>query len=352
MKEIPVVLVTGSTGLIGSRLIQELSTNHEVVGLDVKPPAKTPPSVDFIQCDLTDDADTGRALARLEERHGKKIGSVIHLAAYYDFSGEPSPLYRKLTVEGTRRLLTGLTRFEVEQFVFSSTILMMEPAEDDQTINETSPVLEPDETWDYPRSKMEAERLIRENRGAIPTVILRIAGVYDEYCHSIPLSQQISRIYEKKIEAYLFPGDAEHGQAFIHLNDLVSCFRRTVAVRRQLGPIEVFLIAEPEVMSYEELQDNIGLLIHGTEWPTIRIPKLVAKAGAWAQDVISSTGETFIKPWMVDLADAHYPVEIERARKRLGWEPTSRLRYTLGEMIAHLKRDPKRWYQINGLNVE
>jgi nucleoside-diphosphate-sugar epimerase len=183
-------------------------------------------------------------------------------------------------------------------------------------------------------------------------VILRIAGVYDEYCHSIPLSQQISRIYEKKIEAYLFPGDAEHGQAFIHLNDLVSCFRRTVAVRRQLGPIEVFLIAEPEVMSYEELQDNIGLLIHGTEWPTIRIPKLVAKAGAWAQDVISGTGETFIKPWMVDLADAHYPVEIERARKRLGWEPTSRLRYTLGEMIAHLKRDPKRWYQINGLNVE
>jgi hypothetical protein len=44
----------------------------------------------------------------------------------------------------------------------------------------------------------------------------------------------------------------------------------------------VFLLAEPDVMSYEELQDQLGRLIHGREWPTIRIPKPVDKAGAWA----------------------------------------------------------------------
>jgi len=42
-------------------------------------------------------------------------------------------------------------------------------------------------------------------------------------------------------------------------------------------------------------------------------------------------------------------VEIERARKRLGWEPTHRLRDTLGEMISRLKRDPRRWYEMNQL---
>ncbi len=48
--------------------------------------------------------------------------------------------------------------------------------------------------------------------------------------------------------------------------------------------LEVFLVAEPDVMSYEELQDRIGKLLHGSEWPTIRIPKSTAKgrdAGKW-----------------------------------------------------------------------
>jgi hypothetical protein len=65
-------------------------------------------------------------------------------------------------------------------------------------------------------------------------------------------------------------------------------------------------------------------LIHGEEWPAIRIPKAVAKAGARAQENILGQ-ETFIKPWMIDLADTHYPVEIERARGRLGREPRHRL---------------------------
>jgi nucleoside-diphosphate-sugar epimerase len=89
-------------------------------------------------------------------------------------------------------------------------------------------------------------------------------------------------------------------------------------------------------------------LIHGEEWPAIRIPKAVAKAGAWAQENILGK-ETFIKPWMIDLADTHYPVEIERARIRLGWEPQHRLRDTLSKMIGSLKQDPQRWYEINGL---
>jgi nucleoside-diphosphate-sugar epimerase len=109
------------------------------------------------------------------------------------------------------------------------------------------------------------------------------------------------------------------------------------------------LIAEPDVMSYEELQEQIGELIHGTEWPTIRIPKVLAKAGAWAQENILGQ-KTFIKPWMVDLADQNYPVEIERARRRLGWEPKHRLRDTLSKMVGSLKEDPRRWYEVNKLS--
>jgi nucleoside-diphosphate-sugar epimerase len=181
-------------------------------------------------------------------------------------------------------------------------------------------------------------------------VILRIAGVYDENCHSIPIAQQISRIYEKRLESYFFPGDAGHGQAFVHLKDLVDCFDKVVELRHELNTHEVFMIAEPDVMSYAELQDQIGELIHAQEWPTIRIPKVVAKAGAWVKEKTADQEDTFIKPWMVDLADAHYPVEIARARQILGWQPKHLLRNTLSQMIGDLKTNPRRWYQKNKLN--
>jgi nucleoside-diphosphate-sugar epimerase len=341
----PLVLITGSSGLIGSRLIEALVGDFRVVGLDLKPPRDQ--LVDFIECDLTQTVSVKSALQEVEERHGDKIASVIHLAAYYDFSGDPSPLYDKLTVEGTRRLLQQLQRFAVEQFVFSSSLLVMKPVEEGEMITETSPV---ESTWDYPESKIKAEEVIRQEHREIPVVVLRIAGVYDEDCHSIPIAQQISRIYERTLESYFFPGDASHGQAFVHLDDLVDCFRQCIKRRRELGSHELLLIAEPDVLSYAELQDRLGELLHGKEWPTIRIPKVAAKAGAWVQQKMAGEEEeTFIKPWMIDLADAHYPVQIDRARQRLGWEPKHRLRDTLEEMVRRLKRDPQGWHEQNGL---
>jgi nucleoside-diphosphate-sugar epimerase len=320
--------------------------------------------VDFIECDLASDESILGALATVYEKYGNQVASVIHLAAYCDFSGAPSPVNRKLTVESTWRLLQGLGAFDLEQFVFSSTLLVKNSAEvEDEAVTKWPGGEKDDETGDYARSKAEAEQAIEQEwqewqewrgwleRGNIPAVILRIAGVYDEECHSIPIAQQINHIYEKKLESYLFSGATDHGQAFVHVDDLVDCFLRVIELRRELGSYEVFLIAEPDVMSYAELQDQIGELVHGAEWPTIRIPKLVAKAGAWAQETLLGR-EIFIKSdglWAVDLADLRFLVEIGRARNRLGWDPQHRLRDTLSKMVGGLKENPRRWRETNNL---
>jgi nucleoside-diphosphate-sugar epimerase len=344
----PLMLVTGSSGLIGTLVVKEFARDFTVVGIDLKLP-KQSAGTDFVKCDLTSNEDTARAFAEVRQKRGNQIASVIHLAAHYDFSGEPSPLYRKLTVEGTRRVLRELKKFsQVEQFVFTSTLLVMEPAEEEEeVITEKSPL--EDEPWAYPRSKIEAEEMVRKEHGDIPAVILRLAGVYNEEGNSVPIGQHIARIYEKQLESYFFPGDPEHGTPYVHLDDLIECFRRVVDRRKELGNYMVFLIAEPDIMSYNELQDTIGELIHGKEWPTIRIPKVAAKAGAWAREKMGGEEETFIKPWMVDLADAHYPVAIRRAEEKLGWRPRYRLRNTIPEMIRRLKENPKKFYETNGL---
>src|SRR5690606_3364938 len=101
--------------------------------------------------------------------------------------------------------------------------------------------------------------------------------------------------------------------------------------------------------SYEEMQKRIGRLVHDEEWRTLSLPKGLTKAGAWVQTEVLDQ-ETDIKPWMVENSDDHYEIDISRARKLLGWEPTRRLTATLPEMIRRLKRDPTDWYEKNKLD--
>jgi nucleoside-diphosphate-sugar epimerase len=345
---LPVVLVTGSTGLIGSQLVERLASDYRVVGLDVKPPRQPIAGTEWIECDMTDDGSVRQALARMREQVGGRLASVVHLAAYYDFSGEPSPLYDTLTVQGTRRLLQEMQSFEVEQLIFSSSLLVMKPVDTGDVLTEDSPT---QGEWDYPQSKLRAEEVLRGERGKIPVVIVRLAGIYDDLCHSIPIAQQIKRIYEKDLESYFFPGDPEHGQSFVHMDDALDCFEQIIFHRNTLSPYEVFLIGEPGVVSYAEMQEELGYLIHGKEWPAIRIPKTVAKVGAWVQDKLAGEDEAFIKPWMIDLADQHYPVSIAKANQLLGWNPRHDLRDALDQMVRRLQEDPRRWYEINKLTL-
>ena len=94
-REKPVVLVTGISGLIGTRIIEAFSADYHIVGLDVKPVQTHMGEVDWIECDLTNDASARDALTTVREGHGDRLASVIHLAAYYDFPVSPAPCTRR-----------------------------------------------------------------------------------------------------------------------------------------------------------------------------------------------------------------------------------------------------------------
>ncbi len=312
-----VILVTGSSGLIGSAVIKRLARDFQVVGFDREGDPYPPTEAECVCVDVTSEESVQAGLSRLRYAYGEHVTSVIHLAAYYDFSAEPSPKYEAVTVQGTERLLRGLHDFQVEQFIFSSTMLVHAPSQPGERINEEWP-LEP--KWPYPESKLKTEELIRAQRGTIPVVFLRIAGVYDDLCHSIPLAHQIQRIFERQFTSHFFPGHPAHGQAFLHLDDLVEVFARLVTRRNQLAPELPLLVGEPETLSYDELQHTFGRLIHGEEWETIQVPEKIAEAGAWLQDQLPGE-EPFIKPAMIELADDHYALDISKVCTLLDWEP-------------------------------
>lgn len=348
----PIVLITGAAGNIGSALTSVLKDDYMVIGFDVPGHEADCASMD---CDLTSDASVKDALHTLSEKYGRKLAGVIHLAAYFDFTGEPHPLYEKLNVEGTRRLLDGLQDFEVDRFIYSGTMLVHEAGVPGLPITEET-ALNP--KWAYPESKARAEKEIRSAHGDIPFTLLHLAGVYDEHTAVPTLSEQIRRIYERNPHGHAYAASTEVGQAFLHKDDMVDAFKRVVDRRNELPDENAILVGEPKTLSYEALQKEIAGLVHGErDWRTFTLPKPLASVGAWIEsksepvvpDDIDQGEKPFIRPFMVDMADDHYALSIERAEQQLGWKPRHNIASVLPDLIANLKADPLTWYSENGL---
>ncbi len=347
-----VVLVTGAAGNIGKRLRARLSDSYRVVGLDMPDNCTEP---DMFGCDLTSAASVREAVAEIVEATGGTLASVVHLAAYFDFSGEERPQYEKVNVEGTRNLLAALKQAKVEQFVYSGTMLVHAPGVPGERIDETTELAP---GWAYPKSKARTEAAIRDDAGDLRTVFLHLAGLYDDRTAVPTLSHQIARIYERRFKSHVFSGDLHAGQSFIHIDDMLDLFRKVIDRRAAIEPGEVILAGEPDAMGYGALQDRIGKLIHGeSDWPTVTLPAPLAKAGAALEtraeplvpDALDQGEKPFIRPFMVGMASDHYALDIAKARRLLDWEPQHRIEEGLPVLIDALKADPLSWYRDNGI---
>lgn len=348
----PVVLITGASGNIGRNLCDALNKDYYTIGLDIKPCDTAALSFD---CDLTSRDSIKLTLHQIKEKHGKDIAAVIHLAAYFDFTGEQHPLYQKLNIDGTKILLEELQDFEVERLIYSSTMLVNEAGVPGQKINEDAPV---QPGWAYPQSKADAENIIQKHHGKIPYTLLRLAGLYDDKSAVPTLSYQIARIYEREFKSRLYSGDLMAGQAFLHKDDMMELFARCVDKRNEQPHENILLAGEPEVMGYQELQNRIGNLVFGEkEWKTYTIPELIAKPGAWAEgkaepiipDAFDQGEKPFIKPFMIDLASDHYDLDITKAKEQLGWSPQHSIYSGLAKLVVNLKQNPSEWYETNGI---
>lgn len=342
-----VVVLTGASGFIGTALIKRLAPRYRLIALDRPgPPEPAEPAV-AIDFDLATQEAIELALSRLSTAIGHRIAAVVHLAAYYDTTGEPNPLYEQVNVEGSRRLIEALQGFEVEQFLYASTMLVHRPTPvPSERISEASPL---EGRWAYPESKIRAEETLRAHRGHIPLTILRIAGVYDDNGHAPVLVEQIARIYERRLLSHVYPGMLCAAQAAVHVEDLADAVERAIERRHQLEPDVAILVGEEDALGYDDIQDIAGRALHGQDWATVRVPRPLAQAGAWLQNEVIGNPD-FIKPWMVAQANDHYLLDTSKARDLLGWTPAHSLRETLPAIVEGLKRDPQGWYRANRLN--
>ena len=107
------ILVTGVSGFWGSRVARTLagSAGCHVIGLDVEPPAREIPNLDFVQADIRNPL-----IVDLLKSEG--IDSVCHLA-FLD-TNLPSEKAKDVNVNGTMRLLDACVQAKVHKIVLKS----------------------------------------------------------------------------------------------------------------------------------------------------------------------------------------------------------------------------------------
>ena len=350
----PIVVITGASGNIGRSLAAVLESKYHVLGLDRREVLNG--QCPIFAADFSSAASIELGLHKLRESYGSRIASVVHLVAYFDFTNEENPLYESINVEGTRSLLRGLQGFEVEQFIYASSMLVHAPCRPGERIDESQPIAP---GWAYPKSKARVEEVLRQEHGKIPYVNLRLAGVYDTTSMVPTLARQVARIYERDFQSYFYSGSPLVGQSMLHRDDMNQAFFLAIEQRASLPAALDLLIGEEHAMGFDAVQDELGKLIHGEkDWPTLVVPKPIAAAGAWAQaqlepaipDAIDKGEKPFIKPFMVVMADDHYALDTRRARQTLGWEARHRLKDELPAMVKSLKDDPVAWYVRQGIS--
>lgn len=324
------LLVTGASGFLGGHLCEALSGKHEIVAMVRKgsdTSLLTPLGVELRCCDLADPSSL-IGVAR-------NVDAVVHLAAYYTFTGDEES-YRRINVEGTRALLASMINSGVARIVYCSSTEALgptgaEPANEDRT---------PAPVYAYGRSKVQGEELVREHASrGIDHTIIRPSGIYGPRNFE-DISYWFITAFGGSVMGRFVVGDGRRLLQFVHVDDVVQGFRLALENPRSIG--RTYHISDSRAYTYDEIYAMLAA-IFGRRPPRRHVPVPVAKAlvapveglnrlmGRDSFMFRSSTMETFRE-------DRNY--SIERASMELGYSP----RWSLPEGLEATVR----WYRENG----
>jgi UDP-glucose 4-epimerase len=282
------ILVTGSSGFVGSHLVEELKRRDvEVVTLTDSEERKI-------------DVKDWQKIKEIDD-----IDAVYHLAAktYVPFSFENPRETYEINVLGTLNILELCRLRDVEKIVFVSSYVYglprYLPIDEEHPVQPTNP---------YMRSKVLGEELCRayNNDFGVKCIILRPFNVYGVgQSGDFLIPSIISQLRGRKIELK----DPAPKRDYIHVSDLLTAL---IKAEKFDGDFEIFNIGQEKSYSVKEIVDKIVQLC-GKE---IKINYKNERRKNEIMDVIA---------------------DIKKARTTLGWEPKVRLEEGLRSCISGFK---------------
>jgi uncharacterized protein YbjT (DUF2867 family) len=241
------LLLTGATGAVGSRLLPQLLESGEQVRCLVREPRRLGDRRVSVQITLGDLAELSDPYLMRQALRG--VDTVIHLAA--TIRDQPPRRLEELNGLATVRLLRAAEKLGVERFVFFSAL--------DATSTQRTRFF---------RAKALAEAAVESS--PIDSTIFLPSIVYD---HSDPWITLLRRFSFLPVVPVSGSGQARYQP--IWAADVAACVTASLGGR---GGRDRYELAGPQTLSYDEISDLVSRA-SGRPRPLLHIPLPLVRSG-------------------------------------------------------------------------
>lgn len=232
------ILITGSTGFIGSNLVVQLSKQYELYCLYNTQQGFSNQNISYIKQDFSERIDTSKLPF--------DIDCIIHLAANMDKTTEKSKMFQINTMS-TLDLLEYGKSIGVKKFIFVSTGGVY--GYNTRSCNEESPVKPIDF---YCLSKYEAELLVNHYAQFFSTIILRLFFPYGTGQIKSLLPLLTNRI--KNNDPIVIYNDENPKINPIYISDIIDVINKSIWLDGQ----HTLNVTGDEIVSVKKLAELIG----------------------------------------------------------------------------------------------
>lgn len=345
--EKPGMIITGAAGFLGSQLVRAFEPEYTIFALDRRPPetakAPTGPGIHWFEVNISAAEALGAVFQEIRAR--QPISIVLHLAGYYNFSGENHPEYERTNVIGMRNVLECAGALRPKRLIFTSSVAACRFPPPGGTVNEQTPPLgiEP-----YSCSKRAGEELLAAYRDRLPANIVRLAAVFTDWCEYEPLSNFLNVWGSQRWDSRVLGGKGEWAIPYLHMRDLVTFFQRVVARVDSLEPLEVLLGSPNGCTSHRDLFQEATRALYGHPRQALPVPRPVAQLGIRMREQLGRvTGRMpFERSWMGNYIDRRLDVDAGHTHGRLDWtpDPNRGILAVIPTMVRNLRARPEEWH--------
>lgn len=346
------VVITGSSGLIGSALCAHLAPLYHVVGVDRRPPSeelgRAAPGVEWIVCDVAQRTPLLHRIERAVAPSGIPP-LVVHLAAHYHLGRRWSSDYTATNIHGTLNVLACSARINAARLFFAGSIAALIPPPEGGYLFERDPA---GQAIAYTRSKAIAERLLQQAAEAVSMTVLRLGGVFTDWCELPPLYSLI-RLWGRPWHlGRIMPGRGCAGFPYIHRQDAVAGIAHAIGIHECLANYEILFVAPQGCTRQRDLFPLIYPRLHeGHQVRPLSIPAPLVWLLLIAQKWFCRLGRRIAleQPWMAHYIDRPLSVDTSYTRGRLGWapDPDRSIFRCLPAILDRMQSAPQEYRQRN-----
>jgi nucleoside-diphosphate-sugar epimerase len=287
------ILVTGSTGFIGSRMLSYLAKEGSVVRIFLRPESVCgvlPEGIEVVRGSFSDLEALVRAVSGVDR--------IVHLAGLTKAVDEAG--YDAGNVLPVRNLLAVIREHNptLKRFLFVSSLTAAGPASEGTYGVKESDL--PTPVSAYGRSKLRAEALCMESSADIPITIVRPPAVYG------PGDRDVLQVFQMLAKGVLVTAGSSVRQRFsmIYVDDLVSGMMAAARSDRAEG--HIYYITSLRSCSWDEVIGAAQQVLGFKKLHKVSIPKpFVFLVGM----VIGAAGSLSGKPALINRDKANELVQ-------------------------------------------